>query len=108
MMQEITLPNPLYMGGRAYKIESSTLPIENTNYAEHSAASRTLRFHMSICAIQGPTCHILHEVLHAISAVFCQGKELDEAQVCAVEEGLLQFFNQLGIQLTIEGFSSDK
>lgn len=40
----------------------------------------------------------LHELIHAISSVYCESKELAEADVAAVSNGLYQALEQLGVR----------
>ena len=99
-MLEIPLPEMIKVGGFNYTIkvdaENDTLLTDNDSWGEHSGRQRVLRI-LSTAPEQQFSKTFIHEVLHAIDMVY-QSNKLNDEEVSAISNGLLQVLEELGIR----------
>jgi hypothetical protein len=101
-------PESIQVGGHTFRITLRDSYTIKDNDDASGRENRSLEI-IEICtkSSEGESCSLnrlneiaWHEILHAISGVY--GAKLCEEQTEQVSQGLLQVFNQLGIQLIKE------
>ena len=92
--KEPKLPDTLKVGGMTFKVGINNDLLEG---AESTGVTMYDRLEIKLNDV-APLIHrqrtFLHEALHAIDSVYCNGARLTEKQVHAVAQGLLQVLHE--------------
>lgn len=102
-MHRIKVPTKIKIGGFDYTIKQSARINRELDSAgvwgKHMSPLREIQLESdgNIDAQQYSQT-FLHELAHAISSVYCENRELAEADVAAVSQGLYQVLEQLGVR----------
>lgn len=103
MRYEIRVPRRIKIGGFDYKINQSIRISKELDSAamwgRHLGALREIQLASDgNVSPQQYSQTFIHELIHAISSIYCEDRQLAEADVAAVSNGLYQVLEQLGVR----------
>ncbi len=102
-MYEIEIPESIKVGGCDYTIYIDT-PTDrelelDSHIGQHSDLLKRIRIRSSLLPQQFSEV-FFHEVLHAVSCVYCA--DLEERQVVGMSNGIHQVLEQLGVRFVMK------
>jgi hypothetical protein len=103
-MIELAIPLSLKVGGLDYKIECSEETARelraNGCWGEHNGWLQRIRIRKELGS-QVQSQVFIHEVIHAISDIYLNGKLNDDDLVEPLSQGLTQVFEELGVRFVL-------
>jgi hypothetical protein len=103
-MIEIGIPGSIRVGGLDYQIECSEEASKelrsNGNWGEHNGWLQRIRLRKELSS-QAQSQVFLHEIIHAISDIYLNGKLNDDDMVDPLAQGLTQVFEELGVRFVL-------
>ena len=84
---------PVYVGGLEYTLLNDAddeLIRDNNRVGEHDGLRLTIKVSTKLPPLQIQALTLLHEVFHALGAVYMEGRVLDETDVSALSQGFYQ------------------
>ena len=103
-MIELPIPGSIKVGGLDYAIEcTEDVGKElraNGNWGEHNGWLQRIRIRKELCA-QAQSQVFLHEIIHAISEVYLNGKLNEDDTIDPLSHGLTQVLEELGVRFIL-------
>lgn len=96
-MAKIKVPKTIQIGGHVYDVFFCHAVRDDGDWGQVHHRLLNIGVHSHLQKESVKTEAFWHEVTHAINWIFCE-RELEEKQVAAIAQGLVQVMVQLGIQ----------